>query len=109
MFMCGAHWMKVPKHLRDLVWRFYRPGQEIDKRPTQRYLEVAAQAINAVALHETLTVANRVFGRSKAQSWLHRSDNTGKTPYENLQNDYGFEELMKQLHELEHAELVKVI
>lgn len=37
---CKAHWYKIPKHLRDKVWRAYRPGQEIDKRPSAEYLRV---------------------------------------------------------------------
>lgn len=49
LLMCRRHWYMVPDHLRSLVWRHYRPGQEIDKRPTREYLEVMKQAIDAVA------------------------------------------------------------
>lgn len=49
MFMCKRHWYMVPKHLRDAIWANYRPGQEITKDPSSEYLEVAMQAINAVA------------------------------------------------------------
>lgn len=49
MLMCKRHWYMVPRPLRDRVWRLYRPGQEIDKRPTREYLEAAEAAIAAVA------------------------------------------------------------
>jgi hypothetical protein len=40
--MCPTHWNRLPKLLRDAVWREYRPGQEIDKRPSPAYLAVMA-------------------------------------------------------------------
>lgn len=48
MLMCRRHWFMVPKQMRDAVWAEYRPGQEIDKRPSGAYLEVMAAAIQAV-------------------------------------------------------------
>jgi hypothetical protein len=42
----------VPAHVRDLVQRHYRPGQEIDKRPSREYLRVMWLAIEAVAEKE---------------------------------------------------------
>lgn len=48
-FMCRKHWFMVPKKLRDSIWSNYRPGQETDKQPTQRYLEVTNEAIEFVA------------------------------------------------------------
>ena len=38
MHMCKPHWFSLPKHLRDRIWATYRPGQEIDKRPSAEYL-----------------------------------------------------------------------
>lgn len=52
IFMCKKHWFMVPKRLRDLIWKNYRPGQEIDKRPTAEYLHIALEAIEAVAKKE---------------------------------------------------------
>ena len=52
LLMCPAHWFRVPKALRDEVWRHYRPGQERDKRPSPEYLEAARKAIDAVAESE---------------------------------------------------------
>ena len=41
MWGCKVHWFKLPKHLRDLIWMTYVPGQEITKTPTMAYLEAA--------------------------------------------------------------------
>jgi hypothetical protein len=54
LLMCRRHWYMVPKPLRDAVWAEYRPGQEIDKRPTREYLDIAHAAIEAVAEREGL-------------------------------------------------------
>lgn len=40
---CRRHWMKLPKHLRDQIWRTFRPGQEEDKSPSADYLAVATK------------------------------------------------------------------
>lgn len=45
MFMCKKHWYKLPKHMRDGIWARYRPGQEIDKRPTIDYINYADMCI----------------------------------------------------------------
>jgi hypothetical protein len=39
LHMCKSHWYTLPKHLRDLIWRYYVPGQEIRKDPTPEYME----------------------------------------------------------------------
>lgn len=52
LLMCRIHWYMVPEPLRRAVWRTYRPGQEIDKRPSAEYLEVMQSAIDAVAAKE---------------------------------------------------------
>lgn len=41
MWGCRKHWFRLPKTLRDRIWATYRPGQEIDKRPSEEYLAVA--------------------------------------------------------------------
>lgn len=41
MWGCRAHWFKLPKALRDRIWRTYAPGQEIDITPSEEYLQVA--------------------------------------------------------------------
>jgi hypothetical protein len=52
MHMCLAHWRMVPKVVQDLIWRHYRPGQEIDKQPSIDYLCTAFVSISCVALKE---------------------------------------------------------
>lgn len=42
MWGCKEHWFKLPRQLRDLIWREYRPGQEKDGTPSERYLVAAA-------------------------------------------------------------------
>jgi hypothetical protein len=41
MWGCAFHWRKLPKALRDDLWEAYRPGQEIDLRPSTEYMRVA--------------------------------------------------------------------
>jgi hypothetical protein len=41
MWGCKAHWFKLPKHLRDEIWRTYAPGQEITKTPSFSYRQAA--------------------------------------------------------------------
>lgn len=46
---CKAHWFSLPRSIRAGIWAAYRPGQEIDKRPSLAYIE-AAQAAQEWAL-----------------------------------------------------------
>ena len=41
MWGCAPHWFKIPKPLRDRIWRAYRPGQENDLHPSEDYFDVA--------------------------------------------------------------------
>lgn len=41
MWGCKPHWFKLPKALRDAIWKTYVPGQEITKTPSQQYLFAA--------------------------------------------------------------------
>ncbi len=52
MFMCLKHWKMVPKNVQADIWKNYRRGQEIDKRPTKRYLYVTGIAKYMVLLQE---------------------------------------------------------
>lgn len=61
MLMCRKHWWMVPEPLRREVWRLYRPGQEVDKRPTREYLEAANAAVNAVADREARPQTEAMF------------------------------------------------
>lgn len=52
LLMCAHHWWMVPKEIRKRIWVHYRPGQEIDKKPTKEYLGVMIEAIQAVEVKE---------------------------------------------------------
>ncbi len=41
---CSRHWFRLPKRLRVAIWAAYRPGQEVDKQPSARYIEAAQRA-----------------------------------------------------------------
>lgn len=41
MWGCKAPWFKLPKSLRDRIWRAYAPGQEGNRTPSEAYLQVA--------------------------------------------------------------------
>ena len=43
MWGCRKHWFTLPIALRNKIWAAYRPGQEIDMRPSERYLEVSEE------------------------------------------------------------------
>ncbi len=62
LLMCFKHWTMVPRNLQKLVWRHYRPGQEIEKNPTREYLQAMEFAIEAVALKEAERLALDVGG-----------------------------------------------
>lgn len=40
---CKRHWYALPARLRADILRHYRPGQEIDKRPSAEYVAVAKE------------------------------------------------------------------
>lgn len=48
---CRSHWFKLPKELRDEIWRSYRPGQELDRRPSRAYVEAARRVQDWIACH----------------------------------------------------------
>jgi hypothetical protein len=52
MWGCREHWFKLPKPLRDAIWRAYRPGQEKDMHPSADYIEAAEKAQKWIAEQE---------------------------------------------------------
>lgn len=44
MWGCKKHWFMLPLKIRQRIWATYRPGQEIDKKPSEAYLEAAMEA-----------------------------------------------------------------
>lgn len=49
MWGCKKHWFTLPKTLRDKVWMYYRPGQEIKLNPSTKYLNVAKEVDKWIA------------------------------------------------------------
>jgi hypothetical protein len=43
MWGCKFHWSKLPKRLRDRIWATYEVGQEVNRTPSQDYLDVALE------------------------------------------------------------------
>jgi hypothetical protein len=44
MWGCRKHWFDLPPSIRTKILEHYRPGQEVDKRPSKEYLEAAHAA-----------------------------------------------------------------
>lgn len=49
MWGCRGHWFQLPAPLRARIWATYRPGQEVDKRPSMEYIEVAKEVQKWIA------------------------------------------------------------
>lgn len=49
MWGCKPHWFTLPAILRARVWQFYCPGQEVSKKPSKEYVEVARDIQNWIA------------------------------------------------------------
>jgi hypothetical protein len=45
MLMCLRHWRMVNSTIQKLIWKHYRPGQEIDKKPSPEYMLVQRAAV----------------------------------------------------------------
>jgi hypothetical protein len=41
MWGCRGHWFMLPRRLRALIQKHYRPGQEISKTPSIEYIDAA--------------------------------------------------------------------
>lgn len=51
MWGCRNCWFKLPKFLRDKIWAAYRPGQEVDRRPSREYLTVVREVQEWIDQH----------------------------------------------------------
>ena len=66
LHMCLKHWRMVPKTVQSLIWKHYRPGQEIDKNPSLDYIVTAFVSISCVALKEGKKLPS--FGGNKTRN-----------------------------------------
>lgn len=55
---CKRHWFALPLHLRNEIWRTYRPGQEITKTPSADYIKAAQAVQEWIATHKPGTFAS---------------------------------------------------
>lgn len=46
---CPGHWAQLPRQLREVILKEYRPGQETDKNPSLRYLAAMILARDWIA------------------------------------------------------------
>ena len=46
MWGCSRHWFRLPRELQLRIWSSYRPGQEIDGKPSANYI-ADAKAVQA--------------------------------------------------------------
>lgn len=60
LLMCAHHWYMVPRNVQSLVWKHYRPGQEVDKMPSEEYLLVQRSAVWSVAVSEGICTISEV-------------------------------------------------
>lgn len=55
MWGCKEHWFRLPKYLRDKIWATYKPGQEITKTPSPKYI-AAAKEVQAWIADQNWTI-----------------------------------------------------
>ena len=60
LLFCLRHWRMLPTRLQIRVRATYRPGQEIDKRPSEAYLVAQREAVEYVAIREMATWGPRM-------------------------------------------------
>lgn len=63
LFVCPTHWKRLRPELQRAIWHEYRPGQERDKKPSDRYMAVHQRA-----------VAELAFRPNDAAAYLLKSD-----------------------------------
>lgn len=51
MWGCKAHWFRLPKRLRDLIWDTYEIGQEQTMTPSDEYLAAAHEVQEWIEVH----------------------------------------------------------
>lgn len=54
MWGCRVHWFMLPVELRSRICAAYRPGQEVDGRPSAAYIDAANDAQSWISSLEEL-------------------------------------------------------
>jgi hypothetical protein len=63
---CTDHWYRLPAALRKRIWQTYRPGQEIDKKPSQAYVNAARAVQDWIAEHQPEVTAFKPTAHQRA-------------------------------------------
>jgi hypothetical protein len=60
MWGCRDHWYRLPKAIRDRIWRTFQPGQEMSLTPSADYLAAAKEAQAWIAQQQTPTAGGMI-------------------------------------------------
>ena len=79
MFMCRRHWFALPAPIRAAIWKEYRPGQELDKTPSLRYMAVQRWAIGELLFKPNDEGAARAAAPYllEAEAWRRKAIDAG--------------------------------
>jgi len=89
MLFCRPHWFKLRAITRNAIWREYRPGQEVDKNPSRRYMAVQRLAVAESAFRPHDEEAARICAiyLVEAERWAQRAIAAGEgDPLSDLMN-----------------------
>lgn len=68
MWGCRECWRTLPLWLRNKIWQHYRPGQEIDGKPSADYLTVAREVDDFLRSRKVITSTQAVCDHSVRMS-----------------------------------------
>ena len=54
MWGCKYHWFKLPRELRNEIWRTYQPGQEVNMSPSVEYVKIAKEVQDWISKQPTM-------------------------------------------------------
>lgn len=74
LFVCASHWRALPEPFKAAIWREYRPGQEVRKDPSPRYLAVQRAAVGRLAFRPGDEGAARVAAGYFAEAEIWRQE-----------------------------------
>ena len=60
MWGCKTHWFRLPRTLRNEIWRTYRPGQEENGGVSAAYLAAARRVQDWIAAELKLEAGKRL-------------------------------------------------
>lgn len=59
MWGCRKHWYMLPSGLRSKIWHAFKPGQEVDGTPSERYIAVAREVQDWIREFHRTEIARR--------------------------------------------------